>query len=100
MQIGDAEALDEVLLGGVLILAVADDGDDLIGVVRHQLQALQDMLALLGLFQVVGGAAGHYLKLEFEVLLQHFLQGHHLGHAVFQRQHNNAEAILQLGVAV
>ena len=79
---------------------MADDVDDLIGLIHHQLQTLQNVLTLFGFFQVVGGTAGDDLKLELEILLQHLLQGHYLGHAVFQRQHNDADGILQLGKAV
>ena len=100
LQIGHAEAFHQVQLGIVLVLTVADDVDDLIGLIHHQLQTLQNVLTLFGFFQVVGGTAGDDLKLELEILLQHLLQGHYLGHAVFQRQHNDADGILQLSKAV
>ena len=79
---------------------MADDVDDLIGLIHHQLQTLQNVLTLFGFFQVVGGTAGDDLKLELEILLQHLLQGHYLGHTVFQRQHDDADGILQLSKAV
>ena len=58
------------------------------------------MGALLGLFQVVLGAAAHHLVLKLHILLQHLLQGEHLGHLMVDGQHNDAHGILQLGVLV
>ena len=58
------------------------------------------MGALLGLFQVVLGAAAHHLVLKLHILLQHLLQGEHLGHLVVDGQHDDAHGILQLGVLV
>ncbi len=81
-------------------LAGADGGDQLVHDVGGLLQAFQNVGALLGLFQVVLGAAAHHLVLKFHVLLKHLLQGEHLGHLVVDGQHDNAHGILQLGVLV
>jgi len=56
--------------------------------------------ALLGLFQVVLGAAAHHLVLKFHVFLKHLLQGEDLRHLVVDGQHDDAHGILQLGVLV
>jgi len=56
--------------------------------------------ALLGLFQVVLGAAAHHLVLKFHVFLKHLLQGEDFRHLVVDGQHDNAHGILQLGVLV
>ena len=80
-------------------LAGADGGDQLIHDVGSLFQALQDMGALLGLFQVILGAAADDLVLELDVLLDHLLQGQDLGHLVVNGQHDDADGILQLGIA-
>ena len=64
------------------------------------LQTLEDVGALLGLLQVVLGAAADDFILKLDVLLDHLLQGHDLGHLVVDGQHDNAHGILQLGVLV
>ena len=58
------------------------------------------MGAFPGLFQVILGAAAHHLVLELHILLDHLLQGHHLGHLVVDGQHDDTHGILQLGVLV
>ena len=58
------------------------------------------MRALFRFFQIVLGAAAHHRILKIDILLQHILQRHHLGHAAVQRQHNNAHCVLQLRITV
>ena len=58
------------------------------------------MLALLGFFQVKGGAAADDLHLELNIAFHHGFQAHDLRHAVVQCQHDNTHGILQLSVAV
>ena len=57
----------QVLLG--VVVAAADDLDDLVDVVLGDQQALQQVGALLGLFQVEAGPADDDLLLEFQVLV-------------------------------
>ena len=58
------------------------------------------MGAFPGLFQVILGAAAHHLILELHILLDHLLQGHHLGHLVVDGQHDDTYGILQLSVLI
>ena len=68
-------------------LAGADGGDQFVHDVGSLFQTFQNVGALLGLFQVVLGAAAHHLVLKFHVLLKHLLQGEQ-GHDAHQREHN------------
>ena len=81
-------------------LAGADGGDDLIHNIHSLAQTFQDVLAVLGLFQLICRAAADDLELEVQIALHHGLQAHDLGHAVIQRQHDYTHGVLQLGVAV
>ncbi len=63
-------------------------------------QTFQDVLAVLGFFQLIRRAAADDLELEVQIALHHGLQAHDLGHAVIQRQHDYTHGVLQLGVAV
>src|SRR5699024_9905141 len=85
---------------GKAALAGADGGDDLVHDVHGFAQAFQDVFALLGFFQVVGRAAADDFHLEVDVPFHHGFQAHDAGHAVVQRQHDDAHGVLQLGVAV
>ena len=85
---------------GKAALAGADGGDDLIDDVHRLAQTFQNMLALLRLFQVEGGAAADDLHLELNIAFHHRFQAHDLGNAIVQRQHDDTHGVLQLGVAV
>ena len=85
---------------GKAALAGADRRDDLIDDVNGLVQALEDVLALLCLLQLKRGAAADDLHLELNIALHHGFQAHDLGHAVVQRQHDDADGVLQLGEAV
>ena len=101
LHIVKAELLHDGGLGlGLPAAAVADGVDDLVHNVHGPLQAFQNVGALPGLLQVELGPAADDLILEFHIPLQHGFQGHDLGHAVVQRQQNDAHGVLQLGVAV
>ena len=76
----------------------ADNRDNLVDVVQRSHQALQNVGALLGLFQVKDGPAGDDLFLELDVFVQHLVQGERLWLAAHQRQHDDADGVLQLGV--
>lgn len=81
-------------------LARANRGDDLIHDVHGTAQALQNMSALLGLLQVELGAPADDLILKRQIFLKHLFERHYLGHALVQRQHDNANGVLQLSKAV
>ena len=98
LQIVKAEALHQRGLGlGPAALAGPDGGDDLVHNVDGLFQALQNVGAVLGLFQVELGAAGDDLHLELDVLLQNLPQVQQLGLALYNGQHNHAKGGLHLG---
>ena len=101
LQFVKAEVIHHSLAGlGKAALAGADGSDDFIDDVDGLMQTFQDMLALLGLLQIKGGAAADDLHLELNIAFHHGFQAHDLGHAVIQRQHNDTYGVLQLGVTV
>ncbi|KAF5063760.1 hypothetical protein DSECCO2_291370 [anaerobic digester metagenome] len=63
-------------------------------------QAFQDMSPFPGFGQIILGAAGDDLFLEFKIMIEHLLQVQQLGPHVNQSQHVDAEGILQLGMLV
>ena len=89
-----------LLLG--VVVAAADDVDDLVDVVLGDEQALQQVGPLLGLFQVVPGAADDDLLLEGDVLVQDVPQGEdpglELAVDLHQGQHVDGEGGLELGL--
>ena len=58
------------------------------------------MRALFCLFQIMLCAAAHHGILKIDILLQHVLQRHYLGHAAVQRKHDDAHGVLKLCIAV
>ena len=68
MDVVQSEAGHQPLLG--VVVAGADDLDDLVNVVLGDEQTLQQMGPLLGLAAVIDGAAGDDLLLEGDVLVQ------------------------------
>ena len=95
-----AEALDHALGSLFVGLRRADDVDDLVNVVERDDEALQDVRALLGFGQLVARAAHNDVFLVGDVVVQHLLERQHARHAVHKRQHDHAEAHLQLRVLV
>ena len=100
LLLGEAEALSQLRARFLVGLGRADDLNDLVDVVERDDVALEDVLALLGLGQLVAGAAGDDVLLVLDVVEEDFLQGQHARGAVHQGQHVGAEAHLQLGVLV
>ena len=101
LRVIKAELLHDGSLGlAHAALAGTDGGNQLIHDVGGLFQAFQNVGAFPGLFQVILGAAAHHLVLELDILLDHLLQGHHLGHLVVDGQHDDTHGILQLGVLV
>ena len=98
LHIVQTKAGHQVFLG--VVVAGADDADDLVNVVLSDQQTLQQMGALLGLLQVEAGAADDDLFLELEILVDDVPQGEDLGLAlVFHKgQHIDGEGGLQLGL--
>ena len=74
--------------------------DDLVDIVECDHQALEDVRAFLGLRQLVARPAHDDVFLVRDVVVQHLLEREHARHAVHERQHDGAEAHLQLRVLV
>ena len=85
---------------GHAALAGADGGDQLIHDIGGFLEALQNMGPLLGLSQVVLGAAADDLVLELHILLDHLLEGQHPGDFMVNGDHDDAHGVLKLGVLI
>ena len=101
LRVVKAELLHNGGLGlGHAALAGPDGGDQLVHNVGGLFQALQDVGALLRLFQVIAGPPADHLVLELDVLGDHLLEGQHLGDLVVDGDHDDADGVLQLGVAV
>ena len=81
-------------------LAGADGGDNFVHNIGGAFQALQNMRALFCLFQIMLRAAAHHGILKIDILLQHVLQRHYLGHATVQRKHDDAHGVLKLCIAI
>ncbi len=98
LDIVQTEAVHQVLLG--VVIAGADDMDDLVDVVLGNQQTLQQMGPLLGLLQVVAGAADDDLLLEGQVLVDDVPQGEDLGLGLVlhQGQHIDGKGGLELGL--
>ena len=98
LDLAELELAHEALARGVHVLRAADQGDDGVEVVEGDLEALEDVGALLGLGEVELGAAPHDLLPVAHVLVHQLAQVHHLRPVLHQGQHDRAEGHLQRGV--
>ena len=96
----ELEARNESSARDVSRAALADRRDDRIEVVERDRQALQDVGARLSLLEIVARAPRDDIFLIRNVVVQHFLEVEDLRLAVDERQHDDAEAVLQLRVLV
>src|SRR5256712_2795713 len=86
--------------GGVGALRLSDEPDHLVEMLDGLAQARQDVGALLGPGQVVARAPRDDLAAEADERVEHVLEVDDLRSAVDQRQHDDAESRLHLGVLV
>ena len=100
LRIVEAKALAQAQLRRGAVRARADDADHLIDVVDGNLETLQNVSALLGLFEVELRAARHHVHLEVDIVLQHVFERERLRLAVHNREHNHTERRLHLREAV
>ena len=93
-----SEASHQCFLG--VIIAGTDDLDDLVNIVLGDEQTLQQVGSLLGLFQVVLGAADDDLFLEGKILVNDMPQGEdlRLRLVIHQGQHIDGKGGLELGL--
>ena len=96
LHLGETEALHEVFLG--VIIALADDADDLVDVLLGDEQTLKQMCALERFLEVELRAPDDDLLLEGEILVEDVPQGQdlRLRLVVDQREHIHGERGLHL----
>ena len=96
LHLGEAEALHEVFLG--VVIALADDADDLVNVLLGDEQTLKQMRALERFLEVELRAPDDDLLLEGEILVEDVPQGQdlRLRLVVDQREHIHGERGLHL----
>ena len=100
LHVVQGEPAHQVLL--CVVVAGADDADDLVNVVLGDEQPLQQVGPLLGLAQVIAGPAEQDLLLVLEILVNDVAQGENLGLGlvVHQGQHVDGKGGLQLGLGI
>ena len=98
LDLVEPEALHEVLAR--VVVARADDADDLVDVVLRDQQTLEQMRALLCLFEVKTRTADDDLFLESEILIDDVAQGQNarLLLVVDEREHIDRKARLKLAL--
>ena len=92
------EALHQRGTRGRLVLARADNADNLVDKVDRDLQALENVHSVLSLLEVELRSAADNVLLELDVALEHILEREDLRLTVDDREHDSAEGDLQLGV--
>jgi hypothetical protein len=100
LPLGQLVALAQRGVRGRRVLGLLDDLDHLVDVVDGDLQALEDVLAVLGALQLELGAAGDDGVAVLDEVVQQLLQVHLLRHAVREGQHDRAEGDLHLRALV
>src|SRR5882762_7213847 len=97
---GQLEALAQAGVRARRVLRLADDLDDLVDVVDGDLQAFEDVLAVLRALELELGAADDDGVAMLDEVLEQLLQVHLLRRAVDQGEHDRAEGGLHLRVRV
>ena len=82
------------------VLGLLDDPDHLVDVIDGDLQAFEDVLAILGAFLLERRPAGDDRVAVLDEVPQQLLQVHFLRHAVRESQHDRAEGHLHLRMPV
>ena len=89
---------DQVFAGFGAVGAGADDGDHVVQVIERGQVAFENVFAVFGFREQVGGAAADHIDAVVDEVLDGLHQAHFLGLAVHHRQQDHAEAFLHLGV--
>ena len=100
LELVDLEELDQAVPGDVDGLRRADEGDDLVERVERLDEPAQDVGPLLGLAQAVAGPPDDDLDLVADPVPDELVEPQRARDAVDDRQHVDAEAVLQLRVLV
>ena len=75
LDLCQGEGLHELFHSHCVVSGLLDDPDDLIDVLKPDLQSKEDVGALLGLPEVEAGAPGHHLLAVVDVVGEHVLEG-------------------------
>ena len=100
LPFGEAEALFQRGLRGLLVLRATDDRDRLVEIVEDDDQPFEDVRPVTRGLELVPGAPGHHVAPVRDVVLEHRLEAQHLRPSVDDGEHQRAERHLQLGVLV
>ena len=100
LLLAELETFHQALTRDVRRAALADRRDDGVEVIERYGQAFEDMSARLGFRQFVLRAPRDDILLVLDVVVQHLFQREHARTAVDEREHDDAEAVLQLRVLV
>ena len=100
LDLRQSEGGDQAGLGLRRGLRGADQGDHRVDVVEGDAQALEDVGARFGLAQLELDPAPHDLAAELDEVLDHLEQRQHPRPAGDDRQRDDAEGLLELGVLV
>src|SRR5947199_2911405 len=100
LDLGELEPRHQRVLGGVGAVRAADDANDHVELLDSLAQAGENVRPLLRARELVPRAAGDHLAPEADERLQHSLEVDDLRAAVDERQHDDPEARLHLGVLV
>ena len=100
LLLAQPEPLAELRVGLGRVVRAPDDLDDLVDVVDGDLEAFEDVLPRLRRLEVELGPPDDDLVPVLDVPLQQLLQVHHLGRALVEGEHDDAEGGLHRGVLV
>ena len=100
LHLGEVEDLHQAGAGGLRVVALAHDLDDLVDVEDRQQQALDQVQARPALAEAVLGAAPHHGQAVGDEHLQQLLEAHRARLAVHEGDVVDAEGLLQRGVLV
>ncbi len=100
LDLAERERGHQLLARGIGVGRCPDDLDDLVEVIEGDQQAQDDVVAFLGLAQVVPRSARDDVDLVIDVVADHLGEVEGARDAVDQRQHDDAEGLLELRVLV
>src|SRR5207244_240317 len=100
LDLAQLELLHQLGAGFLGVLRSPDGLDHLVEVIEGDQQALDDVVALLGLPLLVAGPARDDIDLMVDVVPDHLGEVERARHTVDEREHDHAEVVLQLRVLV
>ena len=98
LDLREAEAGHKSFLALGDVLRSLHDRDDLVDIVKSYFQTSENMVSLPGLAEIESRSSLDDLYLEVDILFETLLEGEYLRHAVYKRQHDDADGILKLSI--